>query len=161
MLALLAAANAIAQDKSLCSLLTASDVAAVGATGQGIEASLPYNNGPNGSGTMKMCNWRMANGGIHLMVVKVPPNASREQLKAVLNQSLATLKAKGWAEEKKDFGDIACSLMTPPAKEQDAPLTTGCVTETKGMAISIGTLSRTRVPMEKVKALVDAVAGRL
>ena len=36
---------------------------------------------------------------------------------AKIKQAFETLKAQGWTEEKKDFGDIHCARMTPPATE--------------------------------------------
>ena len=42
----LAVPNVWAQGKPVCSLLTASDVSAVGATGQGIPGEMPISNGP-------------------------------------------------------------------------------------------------------------------
>ena len=157
----LAAASAWAQGKPVCSLLTASDVAAVGATGAGIETTMPMSQGPTKGESLKLCNWRLTNGGLHLSIARVPPGTSRESLTALLNQSYGKLKAKGWTEEKKDFGNISCSAMTPPPGSQDDPATTGCLTETKGMMISIATLSKTKIPMEKAKALVESAAGRL
>jgi predicted dehydrogenase len=52
--------------------------------------------------------------------------------------------------------------MTPPASpEKDIPVMTGCVAEAKGVAISVGYMGRTSVPIEKVKTLLDKAIGRL
>ena len=100
-----------------------------------------------------------AMGGMHLSVAKVPPG-SHEAFMAKLNEIYATLKAQGWTEEKKDFGRVSCELMTPPPGKKDDPVTTGCFAEAKGMVVSISTLGKTRIPMEKVKALVDSAIAR-
>ena len=161
LLSVFAAANVWAQGKPVCSLLTANDVSAVGATGQGIEGEMPIGNGSSAGDTMKPCNWRLPTGGLHLSVAKAPLGLSREALMAKFNESWAMLKTQGWTEEKKEFGGISCSLMTPPAGKQDLPSTTGSLTTAKGTMVSIATLGRTRVPMEKAKALVESAAGRL
>jgi hypothetical protein len=155
-----AAASLPAQDKAICSLLTASDVSALGVTGAGIETSMPYDTGAQ-KGSMKLCNWRMPTGGIHLAVVKVPPGASRESLDKLKRDSWAMLEAQGWTKDKQDFGGISCLLMTPPAAQKSAPLTTECSTLTKGTLVQVSTLGKTKVPMEKAKALVESVIGRL
>ncbi len=119
-----AATNVWTQGKPVCSRLTASDVSAVGATGQGIPGEMPISGGPTKGETMKMCSWRMQAGGLHLSVSKVPPGMSRDAVIAELNKNYVALKAQGWTEEKKDFGGVFCNLMTPPAGKQDMPATT-------------------------------------
>lgn len=157
------ATNVWAQGKpsQVCSLLTSSDISSVGATGQGIEGAMPISEGPSKEDTVKVCSWRMPTGGLHLSIAKIPQGVSRQAFMAKLNESFATLKAQGWTEEKKDFGRVSCELMTPPSGKQGLPVTTGCLAEDKGMAVSIATLGTTRVPMEKVKALVDGATARL
>ncbi len=150
-----------AQAKPACSLLTSSEVSAIGATGQGIPSDMPMSNGPAKGETMKMCSWRMPTGGIHLSVARMPQGMSLGAAMAKLNETYTTLKTQGWKEEDGDFGGVKCTLFTPPAGKQDAPTTTGCFTAAKGMVVSISTLGKTRIPMEKVKALLDSAAGRL
>jgi hypothetical protein len=133
----------------------------LGATGPGIESALPAGKGAAAGDTVKMCNWRLPTGGIHLGAGRIPAGASREALMAKVNESWAVLKTRGWTEEKKDFGGISCTAMTPPPGKKDDPYTTACLTTAKGMMVSITTLSGTRVEMEKVKALVESAAGRL
>ena len=150
-----------AQAKPVCSLLTASDVSAIGATGQGIPGEMPISNGPYKGDTMKMCSWRMSNGGLHLSVAKMPPGVSRDAVLAETNKAYEMLKSQGWKEEKKDFGSVTCTLVTPPDGQKDAPANTSCLAVAKGMMISAATLSKVRIPMEKVKALVDSAAAQL
>ena len=109
--------------------------------------------------TMKMCSWRMQGGGLHVSVARMPPGMSRDAVFAELNN--AVLKAQGWAEEKKDVGLVSCNLMTPPPGKQADPTTTSCLVIAKGMMLSAATITMTRLPMEKLKALVDSAAGRL
>ncbi len=157
----LAVTNVWAQGKPVCSLLTASDVSAVGATGQGIPGEMPISNGPTKGDTKKLCSWRLPDGGLHVSLAKMPPGMSRDAVLAELNKTYALLKAQGWTEEKKDFGHVFCNLYTSPAGKQDMPATTSCLTDTKGTMVSAATLSKNRIPMEKIKALVDSAAGRL
>ena len=100
-LILFTVANAGAQGKPVCSLLTASEVGGVGATGEGIPAEMPISEGATEGETMKMCSWRLPAGGLHVSVAPVPPGLSREAVVAELNKHYAALKAQGWTEEKK------------------------------------------------------------
>ena len=51
--------------------------------------------------------------------------------------------------------------MTPPASSAGMPLSTGCFAEAKGMGISVGHNGPSRVPIDKVKPLLDKAIGRL
>jgi hypothetical protein len=108
-----------------------------------------------------MCSWRMPTGGLHMAVARAPQGMASEAAMAKFNESYAALKAQGWKEEDQNFGSAKCVLMTPPAGKEDAPLTTGCFAEAKGMVVSISTLAKTRISIEKVKALLDSAVGRL
>jgi hypothetical protein len=150
-----------AQAKPVCSLLTASEIGAVGASGQGSEKSLPITDGPTKGKNLKLCEWKMETGSLNLSVADAPPGVSFEKLVSQMDGTYATLRAQGWKEEKKAFRTISCSLMSPPTSRQDLPMTTGCLTEAKGLVVSVATLAKTRVPMEKVKALVESAIKRL
>ena len=118
----LAVAKVWAQGKPVCSLLTAGDVSAVGATGQGIPGEMPISNGPTKGDTMKLCSWRLPDGGLHVSLAKMPPGMSRDAVLGELNKTYALLKAQGWTEEKKDFGHIFCNLYTRPVREETSAL---------------------------------------
>ena len=75
----LAVAKVWAQGKPVCSLLTAGDVSAVGATGQGIPGEMPISNGPTKGDTMKLCSWRLPDG-LHVSLAEMPPGMSRDAL---------------------------------------------------------------------------------
>jgi hypothetical protein len=155
------AANVGAQAKPVCSLLTAGDVSEIGATGQGIPGEMPTSQGPTKGETMKMCSWRMQDGGLHVSVAKVPAGMSRDVVLAELNKSYDVLKSQGWTEEKKDFGNVTCILVMPPTGKKDDPANTSCLALAKGMMVSAATITKTRVPMEKLKTLVDSASARL
>ena len=150
-----------AQSKPVCSLLTAADISAVGATGQGTPGEVPTTTGSAKGATMKMCSWRMKAGGLNLSANPMPPGASRAAIEAQLTSTYQMLTSKGWKQDKKDFGNASCTLFTPPAGEKDAPANTSCLTVAKGMLVNADTISMTPVSMEKLKALVDSVSGRL
>ena len=150
-----------AQGKPVCALLTATEVGAIGATGEGVPGEMPVGGGATKGDTMKMCSWRMQAGGLHVSVARMPPGMSRDAVLAELSKNYAALKAQGWAEEKKDFGPVSWNLMTPPPGKQADPTTTSCLVIAKGMMLSAATITMTRLPMEKLKALVDSAAGRL
>jgi hypothetical protein len=110
-----------------------------------------------------MCAWRI--GPMDIVRVSVAPvlqGAQRAQGLAALNQSFEAMKADGWKEDAKQFGDTRCSIMMPPPNERDAPLMTGCMGEAKGQAVSISSMSASKtVPIEPVKDLFDKAVSRL
>ena len=110
---------------------------------------------------MKMCSWRMKSGGLHLSANPVPPGSSREAVEAQLSKTYQMLTSKGWKQQKKDFGSVSCTLLTPPAGDKVSPANTSCLAVVKGMMVNADALSMTPIAMEKVKPLVDAASGRL
>src|SRR6266498_406299 len=144
-----------AQDKAPCSLLTAADTSVVGATGNGIPGEMSMGKGK----VMKMCSWRMKQGGLHLSANRMPPGTSREYIESELTKTYQMLTAKGWKQDKRTFGNVSCNLFTPPAGEKDSPTNTSCLTVTKGVMVNADVLSLTPVAMEKLKTLVDAATG--
>ena len=94
--------------------------------------------------------------------MRAPQGARREAGLAKLKEGFQRLKSKGWTEEKKEFSNAKCALMTPPSSsEKNIPVMTGCMAEAKGMGISVGYMGRTSVPIEKVKTLLDKAIERL
>jgi len=150
-----------AQDKAPCSLLTANDVSALGATGEGIPSDMQIPNGPYKGQTMKMCAWRMKAGGLNLSANRMPPGASRTAIEAELTKTWEMLTAKGWKQEKKSFGSVTCNSFTPPPGEKKSPADTSCLTVSKGILVNADVLSMTPIAIEKVKAVIDAASSRL
>lgn len=147
-----------------CSLLTSADImAAVGGTpGQPQESDLVVPDGPSKGDTMGMCAWpTSAQSSVSVAVIRAATGASRDAGLARMAQVFETLKAQGWSEERKDFANGRCLLMTPPASAKGMPLSTGCFAEAKGMGISVGHNGPARVSVEKVRALLDKAIGRL
>jgi hypothetical protein len=161
-LLIFAVATAWAQLKpeQICSLLTASDLGAIGAAGPGIPAEMPMSKDPKAE-TMKMCSWRMPSGGIHVSVGKMPPGMTMDLLMAEVTKPYAKLKAQGWTEQKKDSSNMRCSLLTPPAAQHDSPTTTNCLAVAKGMIVSAATVSKVPLAMDKVQVLLDSAIAHL
>ena len=158
------AAYSADQPLRACPLLTAADIgAAVGGTiGQPHEDSMMISEGPAKGQTMAMCNWPTGTqSGISLAVTKGLPGSQREAGLAQFNKSFETLKSQGWSQERKDFPNGACLIMTPPASMKGTPISTGCFAEAKGMGISVGHNGPAKASMDKVKALLDKAIGRL
>ncbi len=144
-----------------CALLTSSEVAAAaGGTSTSQESDMVIPTGPSKGETMGMCMWAANEGMVSLSTIRAPQGAQREAGLATLNKALQTLKAQGWTEEKKTFGNGWCSVMTPPSSSGRSAMT-GCVAEVKGMGISLGYMGKTSVPVEKVKTLLDKAIARL
>jgi hypothetical protein len=147
-----------------CALLTSGEVvAAVGGTGQSQESNIVIPEGPSKGESLGGCMWAADNQGmVSISMIRAPQGTLREAGLAKLRDGFQRLKAKGWTEEKKEFSNAKCALMTPPASsKKDIPVMTGCVAEAKGMGISVGYMGRTSVPIEKVKTLLDKAIGRL
>jgi hypothetical protein len=147
-----------------CALLTSGEVvAAVGGTGQSQESNIVIPEGPSKGETLGGCMWAADNQSmVSISMIRAPQGAMREAGLAKLREGFQRLKAKGWTEEKKEFSNAKCALMTPPASSKKAiPVMTGCFAEAKGMGISVGYMGRTSVPIETVKTLLDKAIERL
>jgi hypothetical protein len=155
---------AAGEEMHTCALLTSSEVvAAVGGTGQSQESNIVIPEGPSKGETMGGCMWAADNQGmVSISMIRAPQGTQREAGLAKLKEAFQRLKAKGWAEEKKDFGNAKCALMTPPSSsKKDIPVMTGCFAEAKGMGLSVGYMGRTSVSIDTVKTLLDKAIGRL
>jgi hypothetical protein len=111
---------------------------------------------------MGICTWPVGGQGSVLVAgVRAPQGAQREAGLAQFKRASQTLKAQGWSEERKDFGNGGCVLMTPPASAKSMPSSTGCFAEAKGMGISADHNGPSKVPMAQMKTLLDNAIGRL
>jgi hypothetical protein len=151
------AAQTAQKPMQACALLTSSEVAAAsGGTATPHESNL--------GGTGDGCMWGGA-GNQNMISVSIAPSpqgASREALFAKLNETNQQLKAQGWTEVKKDFGNGTCSAMTPPASsKKDTPAMTSCLADVKGKLVNVVYMSPTGAPIEKVKPLLDKAIGRV
>ena len=160
------ATAAYGADKSVpvCPLLTSAEIgAAVGGTiGPPHEDAMAITEGPAKGRTMGMCNWPAGTqGGVSLAVTRAPQGAQREAELAHFNQAFQTLKGQGWAEERKDFTNGACVIMTPPPSAKGMPISSGCFAEAKGVGISVGHNGSAKVSMDRMKTLLDKAIGRL
>jgi hypothetical protein len=153
------------QKMHACSLLTPGEVsAAVGEkVGSAQESDIVIPSGPSKGETMGTCMWPVGEGGmVSVSVIRAAKGAQREAGLTRLNQAFEVLKARGWQEEKKDFASARCSIMTPPSAKENAPISTGCMAEAKGMGISVGSMSaKKKVAIDNVKTLLDKAIGRL
>lgn len=140
-----------------CTLLTAEQITAVvGKIGESKEGEMP------GKAQMKACTWTSSGGLFTLMVGKVPnPNQSTRQVLDEMNSVYDILKGQGWKYDKKDFENISCSLLTPPAGEDNGSPMTSCATVVKGMLVMTSASSKTSIDAEKLKSLTEAAASRL
>ena len=140
-----------------CSLLTADQITAtVGKVGESKEGDMP------GKAQMKACSWSITGGLFTLMVGKVPDSTkSTRQVLDEMNSVYDVLKGEGWKYDKKDFENISCSLLTPPAGEDNGSPMTSCATVVKGMLVMTSASSKTSIDAEKLKSLTESAAARL
>ena len=147
-----------------CSLLTAAEVTAAvgGAAGQPQESEFVVPDGPSKGDAMGMCTWPTDGGqsSVSVAITRAASGPSREAALAKMAQVFDVLKAQGWSEERKDFANGRCVLMTPPAA-RGLPVSTGCFAEAKGMGLSVGHNGPTRASMDRVRTLLDKAIGRL
>jgi hypothetical protein len=145
-----------------CALLKATEVGpAIGGTGAPHNSDMVIPSGPAKGQTMHMCSWTNEKGGM-LSVAAIRVTAdSKEAGMALIERVYATLKAQGWTEKSQAIAGGKCSVMTPPATLKDTPVTTGCFAEAKGMGVAVGSMGATRVPIEKVKPLLNKAIKRL
>jgi hypothetical protein len=140
-----------------CTLLTADQIsAAVGKVGESKEGDMP------GKAKMKACSWSIPGGLFTTMVGKVPDSkVSTRQVLDDMNNIYDVLKGQGWNYEKKDFGTISCSLLTPPAEGDNGSPMTSCATVVKGMLVMTSASSKTSIDAEKLKSLTETAAARV
>ena len=161
---LTAPARGVDKPPSACPLLTAGEIGAVagGTVGQPQEDSMTITEGPAKGQTMAMCNWPTSSqSGVSLAVTRGLAGAQREAGLAQFNKTFQTLRSQGWTEERKDFPNGACVIVTPPASAKGMPISSGCFAEAKGMGISVGHNGPSKVSMDKMKTLLDKAIGRL
>ena len=154
------------QKMHACALLTSGEVGSAigeGQVGQSQESDIVIPEGPSKGKTMGVCMWPIHDrqSMVSVNIIPVSQGAQRAEGLAKFKEAFDKLKAKGWTEEKKEFGKSTCVIMTPPSSEKNAPILTSCITEAKGMGISVVSMSKKKVSMEKVKTLLDKALGRI
>src|SRR5262249_18696527 len=137
-------AHAADKPLSACPLLTPAEIAtATGETaGEPHEDWIVISEGPAKGQTMAMCNWPTG-------TPRGLAGAQREAGLAQFEKTFQTLKSQGWSQERKDFPNGACVIMTPPASAKGMPISTGCFAEAKGMGISVGHNGGAKVAMDR------------
>jgi len=165
-LAFASSATAADQKMHACSLLTAAEIGAAvgGKVGDSRESDIVIPEGPAKGETMGSCMWRVGDQGmVSVSVIRAAQGAQREAGLAKMNQAFETLKAKGWKEEKKVYGNARCAMLTPPTSQaENTPVSTGCMAEAKGMGISVGSMApKKSAAIDQVKALLDKAISRL
>ena len=152
------------KESSACSLLTAADInaAVAGKVGEPHRTDMGVAPGA-ASKTMGNCMWKVGDQGMMSVgVMTAAKGAEREAGIAKLNEVYDALKAKHWTEEKEEFSNGWCSVMTPPASEKDAPIMSGCMAEAKGKAIGVTYLDpKQKLAPGKAKALLDKAIGHM
>src|SRR5262249_380246 len=133
-----------------CALLTAAQIsAAVGSIGESKEGDMP------GNGKMRACSWSIPSGSLTLMVGKASdPNQTRQLLNFMFQGQAST-------DVTNDSGKTSCSLFTPPEGAANSMPATSCSAVDKGMLVIASASSKTIIPAEKVKSLVEAASARL
>jgi hypothetical protein len=143
-----------------CSLLTAADIQT--ATGAKPTAGRATSTAAGGA-PVAGCTWVIPSTGmVSVATTPAPTGAAREAGLARIRAAADALKAKGWAEERKDYGSAKCAVLTPPASEAKAANTAVCFSDVKGSALAVYFMDRAAKPsLDQIKALLDKAAGHL
>ena len=147
---------------NVCTLLKPADLSALGAATPH-NSDMEVSEGPTKGQKVKGCVWQIGKTGmVAISISPVPADAAARQAGlAVIEQTYNQLKSQGWTEEKQEIPGGMCALLTPPASQKDDPNTTGCFTESKGFAVSVSAVGKTKVAIDQVKPLLDKVVQRL
>ena len=152
------------KESSTCSLLTAADInaAVAGKVGEPHQTDMGVAPGA-ASKTNGNCMWKVGDQGMMSVgVTAAPKGAAREAGLGKMKEVYDKLKAQHWTEERQDFSNGWCSVMTPPASEKDTPIVSGCMAEAKGKAIAVTYLDpKQKLAPGKAKALLDKVIGHM
>ena len=161
-----AAAQTGGRQLHACALLTPGDVGAFGGTGQGQETQHVIPEGPGKGQKMQMCVWKSPSqgpqGSVSVAAIPGMKNVNREaELARMTAKILPVLKAQGYTDERKDFGSTVCVAFMPPAGQTSLPFSTGCYALAKTLSISVGVNGSTKVPLDRLNALLDKAVARL
>lgn len=161
-----AAAQTGGRQLQACALLTTGDVGAFGGTGQGEETEHVVPEGPGKGQKMHMCVWKSPaqgpQGFVSVATIPGMKNVNREaELARMTAKIQPLLKAQGYTDERKDFGTTVCVAFIPPAGQKSLPFSTGCYALAKTLSISVGVNGSTKVPMDRLNALLDKAIARL
>lgn len=163
-----ASAQPAGKKLQVCSLLTASEVSAVGASGAGQDSEIMLTQGVAKGQPMRMCGWQVPpQGSVMISVVQPPPgarvneSAAHDAEIAQMGAAFKGLKEQGWQEEIKDFGSVRCVSYTPPATVKSPLVSTGCFGIAKGNGVSVGANTKTKTSIDAVKSLLDKLVARL
>ncbi len=152
-----------------CSLLTADEVGkALGAAPAAPnESDVPFGadgKGQDHEGVYSTCTWLA---GKRRLLLAVSTDATTKEGKerglAAKKKSEEELAKRGMKIEKKAWGPVECTVLTPPA-EMKAPLGVDC-RGTKGKLVWFASVSSPKeagpLPADALKALTDKAAARL
>lgn len=151
-----------------CSLLTPTELETALGTklGEPKETDAPYEKGiaHDHDGVLSSCSWTGESRSVFLAVstAAVTPEGRARGLKAKTDAE-AALKKQGLKVQKKVWGPLACTLLTPP-KGKAIPHGTTCGGD-KGKFVYYLSVSTKAdlppVPMERLRGLAGKVADRL
>ncbi|MBZ5535028.1 MAG: hypothetical protein LAO31_03655 [Acidobacteriia bacterium] len=152
-----------------CSLLTNSEVEEVmGAkVANSSEGDIPYKKGPTSDhdGTLMTCNWKMGERSVSLVYsTGSVTTEGKKQREHKIKASEETLISEGYKVDKKDFGNMKCSTMVPPAQQTVKQFSTTCRTRKGPMFVTVSSSASGQddlVPMEKISTLAEKAVSRL
>jgi len=97
-----------------------------------------------------------------ISTARLPANTTLAQALLASNPGIDAMKAQHWTEERKDFPNVMCSILTPPASQREPMFLSSCSAVAHGMVLSIAFMSPTKkLTIDQVKTLLDkAIAGQ-
>jgi hypothetical protein len=117
---------------------------------------------PGTHATMYTCLWSVP--AVHgQIVVGMGPAPAGGDAKTLSRQNVGmdALRKQQYTEESKDFGDISCSGMSPPASAAQGLSMSYCGAIVSGKFVSVTSMGPSkRIPLDQVKALIDKAIRR-
>lgn len=143
-----------------CSLLTRGEVgAAVGdQLKMSFEGDTTVPTGPSKGQIMSLCSWpTSAQDAVTLSITR-----ARQDQPETKAEQFAEFQRRGWAADRRDFGNTACFRVTAPPDRPNRLSITNCRGEAKGFQIILQS-SRTGEPIafEAINGLFDKAIARL
>lgn len=162
----LAAPPATATTKyAACSKLTAAEIEALlkAKVARTVDQDIVIDKGPYKGEIQSNCAWVFAAGGaVSVAIVRAPRTPQeRDESLTRLRGALDTLKQKGWTIQSTKVGSASCMHAVPPAGEEKARPVSGCLMESRGLALSVFYAGPASVTVEQVASLAGKVASRL
>jgi hypothetical protein len=155
-------AHGAGKNMHACSLLTSAEIAAAvgGTVGEPHENDIVISEGPSKGETMGMCAWAAGSqGSVSVAVIRAPQGRTARSGTGAVRAGVSKPQSPRMERGKERLQQWHVRAHDAPPSGKGLPISTSCLAESKGMGISVGHNGSSRVPMDKVKTLLDKRSG--